>query len=203
MVTGFSLVLYSRLHLLIRNSKLLRGLLFMVIINALLFHPPVIVGAAYTGPNKKLFLRIAFSLEIVFALQEVGLAGLYVYSFIRFAKCAYKEAETRNVLVKLVLAEMVVFSTDVILYVLLYMQYYLPREAIHSFAYAIKLKIEFVVLNSLVQYSRRERTSQHLEIDGRSIGPVTETWTPDTGKGNLSSWPVAVSLRSEDDIESL
>jgi hypothetical protein len=202
MVTGFSLVLYSRLHLLVQNSKLLRGLLLMIIMNALIFHPPVIIGAAYTGPNKKLFLRIAFSLEIFFALQEVGLAGLYVHSFIRLVKGAYKEAKTRNVLAKLVFAEIVVFSTDVTLYVLLYMQYYLPREAIHPFAYGIKLKIEFVVLNSLVQYSQRERISRHLEFDGSSVGPVAEIWAPDADKGTFNVCPLPVTLRSNDEIAS-
>jgi hypothetical protein len=43
MVTGQSLVLYSRLHLVTLNRRVLRGVLFMIIIDAFLFHIPVII----------------------------------------------------------------------------------------------------------------------------------------------------------------
>jgi len=43
MVSGFSVVLYSRLHLVIRNPRVLQLVLAMIITDAFLFHVPTIV----------------------------------------------------------------------------------------------------------------------------------------------------------------
>ena len=43
MVTGQSVVLYSRLHILLRNRKMLRSILIMIIVNAIICHTPIIV----------------------------------------------------------------------------------------------------------------------------------------------------------------
>jgi hypothetical protein len=43
MVTGQSLVLYSRLHLLVRDSRKLKWILYMIITDVFLFHIPTTV----------------------------------------------------------------------------------------------------------------------------------------------------------------
>jgi len=43
MVTGFSVVLYSRLHLVVHNPRVLQLVLAMIITDAFLFHVPTIV----------------------------------------------------------------------------------------------------------------------------------------------------------------
>lgn len=51
MVTGQSVVLYSRLHLVLNDLRLLRAILWMIIIDAFLFHIPTTVthfGAYYS-----------------------------------------------------------------------------------------------------------------------------------------------------------
>jgi len=42
-VTGFSMVLYSRLHLVIRQKRILRAVLAMIIVDAFLLHVPIII----------------------------------------------------------------------------------------------------------------------------------------------------------------
>jgi hypothetical protein len=44
MVTGFSCVLYSRLHLVNPGRRILRATLACIIVNAILFHGPVVVS---------------------------------------------------------------------------------------------------------------------------------------------------------------
>jgi len=48
MVSGFSVVLYSRLHLVVRNPRVLQLVLAMIITDAFLFHVPTIVFVGST-----------------------------------------------------------------------------------------------------------------------------------------------------------
>jgi len=52
MVTGQSVVLYSRLHLVLRNRTILRAIVWMIIIDAVILHIPTTVmyfGSTYAG----------------------------------------------------------------------------------------------------------------------------------------------------------
>jgi hypothetical protein len=42
-VSGFSIVLWSRLHLVVNDSRVLRGVLIMIIINGIACHTPIVV----------------------------------------------------------------------------------------------------------------------------------------------------------------
>lgn len=56
MVTGQSVVLYSRLHLVLLNRKVLRCVLWMIIINAIIFHIPTTVihfGSIYSSKSQE------------------------------------------------------------------------------------------------------------------------------------------------------
>jgi hypothetical protein len=165
MVTGFALVLYSRLHIICQDRIILRGCLAVILTDALLFHAPVIIGSTYNGVYKELILRVGFYLDVSFALQEIGLAGLYVYFFAKFVKGSEQERDTKSVYKKLVIAESIVFCSEVILLGLLWSPLYLPREVFPSFFYAFKLKIEFDLLNLLVQYSQARHRLVNAEID--------------------------------------
>jgi hypothetical protein len=168
MVTGFSFVLYSRLHFLNPHPTLLRVVLICIIIDAFLFHLPVFVAgvlsAVHFTPATWKVYTIASYTEIAFTVQETLITTLYVYLFLAYTKDRKKEPATRSILWQLFLAEFVVFSTDIILNVLLYTENYLPRQMIQSFATLVKLKIEFVVLNSLINYSQ-SKSSQQMDLN--------------------------------------
>ncbi len=51
MVTGQSMVLYSRLHIMIHSQKKLKMALWMIIIDAIICHIPIIVVAYGTNPH--------------------------------------------------------------------------------------------------------------------------------------------------------
>lgn len=159
MTSGFALVLCSRLHILIKNCRIRRASYISVIVNGSICHTIVIVACYYTGPHQAKLLRAGFCLEVLFVLQENGLALLYIYAFTNFVGGWRTEPEARAVLKKLVLAELLVFCTDVVPLSLLYAQAYVPREAINPFTYAVKLKLEFLILNELVRYSKVHQTA--------------------------------------------
>src|SRR5438034_7612728 len=60
MVTGQSVVLYSRLHLVLHNPTTLRRVLYMIIINAVILHVPTTVltyGSNFANANTAVFVR--------------------------------------------------------------------------------------------------------------------------------------------------
>jgi hypothetical protein len=181
MVTGFSFVLYSRLNLLNPQPFLMRIILAVILVDALLFHVPVFVtvivsSIKYTPATWKAYHISSFT-EVAFVVQEIALTTLYIYLFLRATRERRHEMATRNVLIQLFVAEFVVLSTDVIVTVLLYAGFYMPRSIIHSFASVLKLKIEFAVLNSLRSYSKSQMARQG-NLDW--LGPDEAAVTPST-----------------------
>jgi hypothetical protein len=169
MVTGFACVLYSRLHVIYKNRRVLRCCLAVILVNAILCHPIVIVGSIYSGVHKNLILRFGFYLDGVFVLQEIGLGGCYIFFFLKFVKGFQNEPDAESMLRKLIIAECIVFCIDTVSIGLLYAEFYVPREAITPFCYAVKLKVEFFILNLLVRYSQRHHRSSNadtIEIRG-------------------------------------
>lgn len=159
MVAGFSLVLYSRLHLLNPSVTTLRIVLICIISDAILFHGAVVIttmiGNVHLTPLLYKTYKIVSFMEVVSSAQETAIATLYIYLFVRFTKDSIREPGTRMALRLLIVAECVVISTDIVLCVLLYLKLYLPRMMIQSWISVMKLQIEFVMLNSLMKFSQR------------------------------------------------
>ena len=97
-------------------------------------------------------------------VQEAALATLYIYLFIQFTKDSINERTTRKALVLLLVAEFMVLSTDILLCILLYLKYYLPRQMIQTWIALLKLQVEFVILNSLQKFSQRHANRVDLPV---------------------------------------
>ena len=115
-VTGFSIVLWSRLHLVVNNPKILKAILIMVLINGLLCHTPIVVfefglrtanHAAYYRPMQ-IMERIQ---QTVFTLQECVISGLYIYHTKRFLNIGYP-MHTRKVIGLLLCVQVLVVALD-------------------------------------------------------------------------------------------
>jgi hypothetical protein len=166
MTTGFQFVLYSRLHLVNPGKKFLRIALIFIVVDAIIFHGIVVISVIISSVKPtmttwQVFEAASFT-EIAFTVQETVLTTLYVYYFIQYTLESRAESATKTTLWLLIAAEVVVFSTDITLNVLLYTKFYLPRAMIQPFCSALKLKIEFIVLNSLVDYSKSKARSAAL-----------------------------------------
>lgn len=115
-VTGFSIVLWSRLHLVVRNPRVLRLVLIMIIVDGILLHTPVVVfefglisrhHSTYVRPME-IMERIQ---QTIFTCQETVISLLYIYHTRRFLNSGYA-SHTRKVIGLLVAVQMLVICFD-------------------------------------------------------------------------------------------
>ncbi|RAK81028.1 uncharacterized protein BO72DRAFT_465932 [Aspergillus fijiensis CBS 313.89] len=154
MVTGQSLVLYSRLHLVLRDERLLHRVLRMILANVLLLHVPTTV-LTY-GANLRqtpAWLRgynIIEKLQLTgFTVQEVVISLLYIWETVKLLRmCAARE--NRKIMRQLVGINVAMLVMDLVLLSLEYADYYAVQISLKGAVYSIKLKLEFAVLGRLV-----------------------------------------------------
>ncbi|OXV07938.1 hypothetical protein Egran_04298 [Elaphomyces granulatus] len=155
MVTGFSMVLYSRLHLVnftIKNPHILRITLIMIITDAFLFHTPTIVfqfGLANQSRHDQYasYLHVMERIQIMgFSLQEITLTSIYIYGTLQIIKSSLN-SKIRTTMVFLILIQVMVMCCDISVIALDYANYYMLKAVVQSFYYALKLQLEFVILN--------------------------------------------------------
>lgn len=159
MVTGQSLVLYSRLHFVLSNRKVSRAILCMIIFNAIFMHiPTIVMGIGANSDNPKLWLKLYPIYEkinvTVFFLQEFIISITYVICTVRWLKgdVAVFRKQTR-MLRYLALINCLVISLDIAILGLEYAGLYDIQTAYKGMAYSIKLKLEFRVLNDLIKFT--------------------------------------------------
>ncbi|KAG4442124.1 hypothetical protein IFR05_002410 [Cadophora sp. M221] len=162
-VTGFSIVLWSRLHLVVRNPRILKWLLVLILVNGLLCHTPVVVFEfglmtrhhdTYYRPMQ-IMERIQ---QTVFTLQETVMSCLYIYHTRKFLKIGYP-MQTRKVIGLLLLVQLLVIALDAVLTLFDYTDKFTLKCTLHPLVYSIKLKLEFIVLNQLQSLVKRGMTT--------------------------------------------
>jgi hypothetical protein len=157
-VTGFSLVLYSRLHLVVHNHKVLRLVLTMIIVDAIIIHTPVeIFEFVLISSHRE---RYVHPMEIMERIQQTGftcqeslIGALYIFHTTRFLNGGYA-ITTRKVMGLLIVVQSLVIGLDAGLTTFDYENMFTLKCTLHPFVYALKLKLEFVVLNQLLELVR-------------------------------------------------
>jgi len=157
-VTGFSIVLWSRLHLLVHNRYyILQTILAIIIFNSIAMHMPTIIFRFYmmSPQYRKQFVHPLEIMErvqqTVFALQETVISGLYIYYASRFLRSAFAPPRRKVVALRLLIAvQVATILMDGGLTIFDYISLYTLKCAVHPFVYAVKLKMEFIVLNQLL-----------------------------------------------------
>jgi hypothetical protein len=159
MVTGFAVVLYSRMGLLVRNRNVLQWALAMIIFNAFAFHVPTIVfqfGVSSKTSHTK-YLPYMAPMERIqvtgFTIQEVILSAIYIHATLQFLQTSFQKS-TRRTISLLVAIQILVILLDVIVITLDYCEYFTLKAVLHSFVYAVKLQLEFVILNDVKAMAR-------------------------------------------------
>lgn len=123
MVTGQSLVLYSRLHLLWVDSRVMTFLLTMIIFNGLTMHSGalsinILARALQTEPLKRAYEIMERTEVTVFFVQEITLSGLYLWRCRHFLRQYGRRMESeetaamKSTLRSLILANLVVLCLD-------------------------------------------------------------------------------------------
>ncbi|EGU87116.1 hypothetical protein FOXB_02366, partial [Fusarium oxysporum f. sp. conglutinans Fo5176] len=157
MVTGQSVVLYSRLHLIVSDRAKTRWVLVMIITDFFILHVPVTV--MFLGSNTRQSSRFlpAFNLyERIqlagFSIQETIISGLYIWEASRGLKpiFAIRRTTERKVIRHLIIVNVLVVLLDVSLIITQYLDHFQIATTYKPVVYSIKLKMEFVVLNKLL-----------------------------------------------------
>lgn len=158
MVTGQSVVLYSRLHLVLANQRVLRRVLCLIVINAIALHLPTTVltyGSNLSSSHAQtLIYKSAYNImEKIqmtgFCLQEFIISGLYIWETVRMLRLDPDRAK-RKIQYQLLTINLIIIVMDLGLLVAEYMDYYVMETMLKGAVYSIKLKLEFAVLGKLI-----------------------------------------------------
>ncbi|KAF4949761.1 hypothetical protein FSARC_13408 [Fusarium sarcochroum] len=161
MVTGQSLVLYSRLHLVFWNQFYLKLVLAMIITNAIILHLPIIIlmyGANSSDSNPWVHVyQIYEKIQVtVFFFQELIISAIYIKacsSFFGTEGFLYRKG-VRRMRKHLLLVNVLIILLDIPILVLEFADYYDFQTAYKAIVYSIKLKLEFNLLNRLVEVAQ-------------------------------------------------
>ena len=160
MVTGQAVVLYSRIHIVVRNHTVLKVVLWMIIVDAILFHIPTTVltyGSNSRPPNvHNQFLRPFEIMEKIqmtaFSTQEIIISGIYVQATLRLYEPLYRQGMSKP-MIQLILVNIIVIAMNFALLGIEYGGRYDIEATMKSLVYSIKLKLEFAVLRELKGYT--------------------------------------------------
>ena len=185
MVTGQSLVLYSRLHVVLGQAshRLLQGVKWMIIVNGFVFHVSTIVvlfGAYYASQSSGFAEAYKYIEKIQmtgFTLQEFILSGLYVWKtldIIRATSTASsagggpmaRKRRTSRIMWQLFSINVFIVFMDVAVLVIEYQDRHVFQQALKEVVYSIKLKMEFAILSKLVALTSKDGGSSGANFTG-------------------------------------
>lgn len=167
MVTGFSLVLYSRLSIIVQSRRTRMFVLAMIICNGVIWHTAMTIIATgkayekYAGDKRKLppWQNVDYYFErtqiCVFSAQETVISMLYLHAAYMYLKSGFAQKDkSRQIMTTLSLVQITIIAIDIGIIVIDFLDYLQLKLFINSFVYAAKLELEFVALNQLVELSR-------------------------------------------------
>ncbi|KAH6880550.1 hypothetical protein B0T10DRAFT_531970 [Thelonectria olida] len=174
LISGQSVVLYSRLHLVLNDLNLLRAVLWVILINALIWHTSITVllfGSSY-GPKQ---VRQGFSPVFNVLEKKFFISGLYIWKTVDILKTAF--GGKRRFMWQVILINVIIVAMDIALLAIEYKSFFLWEQGIKVVMYSIKLKLEFVVLGELIEFVQhrgvnssrdptRHNTAAFVEISG-------------------------------------
>ncbi|KAJ5176964.1 uncharacterized protein N7482_002841 [Penicillium canariense] len=171
MVTGQSLVLYSRLHFVVFNRKILHFVLGMIIFDAIVLQIPQIVasyGAVYVCHLhfQGFFSKWEKIQLTVFFVQEIIISTFFIIQTLRLMRMYPKRsARKTNIMYQLLAINSSIILMDISLLVLEYLDLFITQTVCKCFFYTVKLKLEIAVLSRLTSFVQ---SHHQLECSGLS-----------------------------------
>ncbi|KAF2807374.1 uncharacterized protein BDZ99DRAFT_392792 [Mytilinidion resinicola] len=199
MVTGQSVVLYSRLGIVMgegsRRGRVLKGVKWMIILDALIFHTMttvVVFGAHFsTHAFYTAYIYIEKIQMTAFTLQEFILSGLYIHFVLQILRSRRpgfiptsattssnshprtSSGSTRRIMYQLFSINVIIIALDIGLLVVEYMNLHVMEQTFKGVTYSVKLKLEFAILSKLVELTRP--AAGHGTADGMEF--ASNEWT--------------------------
>ena len=155
-------VLYSRLHLVCRNENIQRQVFYIIVVVSpiLIIADWITIWPAY-NPDPKVTDRWSAPAAIVeriaqlgFSIVEVVINAIYIVSLIRLLKLK-SNVRQRRVMVDLIYVVVIATTFDILNIILVYFNRTGISHPIQTFSYALKLRLEFTVLNQLMAVAAR------------------------------------------------
>ncbi|CAC9892091.1 unnamed protein product [Aureobasidium pullulans] len=174
MVPGQSLVLYSRLHCITQNQKLLKGILYMIIINAIILTVPTNVLSLGSNSSKYYLFTTGYSVMekiqmTAFTAQELIISSIYLIEVRRVLKVV-DDGRFRKIMWELGAINVAIIVLDVALLAVEYLGLYQIEVTLKGMCYSIKLKLEFGVLSKLVKIATARQGVYDLNTGSDSNG---------------------------------
>lgn len=166
MVTGQSLVLFSRLHLVVRDQRIMRRILYMIFANVVLLHFPTTAltfGSNAPGASSRFITgyNVYEKIQMTgFTIQETIISALYVRETARILREASPQQHHRpsqrhrRIMHQVISINVVIIIMDLTLLGLEYASQYAIQISLKGAVYSVKLKLEFAVLGRLVDFVR-------------------------------------------------
>ena len=92
--------------------------------------------------------------QIGFTLVEAVLSGVYIWSLLGLLNLK-SSVRQRQVMLDLIYVNLIIVSLDIVVVILVYLNQTGISHPMQTFSYALKLKLEFVVLNQLMAVAAR------------------------------------------------
>ncbi|KAF2739583.1 hypothetical protein EJ04DRAFT_457644, partial [Polyplosphaeria fusca] len=174
MVVPQSFVLYSRLHLVLSNTKRLRWVLYMVIFTTIVFSiPTMIVGILAQTSMKNLGSPYLIWDKVqltAFFVQETVLSLIYIvetYKRLKNSAMLHRDGgNSKEVLNHLIWVNVLVIALDCSLLALSYSNLFFVQSAYKPCVYGVKLRIEFAILNRLISSIQRSSNQSYGQENG-------------------------------------
>lgn len=168
MVTGQSMVLYSRLHLVLRGAFQLRMVLVMIVVDAIICHIPIIVMVYGANSNNPTPFLLPYSIYekvqvTIFFIQELIISVLYIVQTLKIMRPEgnIRGKASRSVLTHLIYVNAIIVILDITILGLEYSGLYDVQTVYKGLVYSVKLKLEFSILNRLVELTQGKFNSSN------------------------------------------
>ncbi|KFZ09539.1 hypothetical protein V502_08682 [Pseudogymnoascus sp. VKM F-4520 (FW-2644)] len=170
MIIGQSFVLYSRLHFVVWDKRILRFVLCMIITNIFLLLVPTTVltyGSNFSSSNKYLNAYIIMEkIEIIgVSVQEIIISSFYIYGTSQILKLN-PVGENRKIMLQLLGINLIFILMDIGLIATQYSNLFTYQTTLKGMIYSIKLKLEFAVLGKLVHIVNRHGSKPESHPEG-------------------------------------
>lgn len=172
MVTRQSIVLYSRLHLVVYNTKILRFVLGMIVFDVITMQIPQIIasyGAVYAcHQHFTRFFSLWEKVQLtVFFVQEIIISTIFIVATIKLMRLNPNKTKQRsNLIYQLLTTNFLIIAMDVSLLALEFSELFIAQTVLKVFFYTVKLKLEIAVLSRLGAFARSQYQDQSSGLSG-------------------------------------
>ncbi|KAF2005808.1 hypothetical protein P154DRAFT_285601 [Amniculicola lignicola CBS 123094] len=197
MVVPQSLVLYSGLHLVMSNTKHLRWVLYMIIFTTVVFSIPTIIVGILAQTTMSGKLRAPYMIwdkiqVTAFFVQEIIISLLYISETRERLKRStiLRNEDSQEVFNHLIYVNVLVMFLDCSLLALTYAGFFYVQGAYKPCIYGVKLRIEYSILNRLIQSVQPSAYAHFNSNDTYKSSGKHSSWGlgPKVGEGKHESF---------------